>query len=238
MRTKIKGILTILMLLMVSQAVFGQHFKFRNRQGKAVPCRIKVFSSGTIITEIDTDDKGLVDLTQHCKENVYFVFSPHSPLYTGQQIRCKGGQHAVEVLRISELANLEENSNLDISISPRYTALAAFSTNELATRGRNYGNDLYADSLEARTYQLVASYFGLSEIEAIYQDPLQNNKLVPNQRMVQVIREFQKENGLPATGLIGWKTIGEMAEIQPAVLYTNTEWQTELKAPVMKVDYN
>lgn len=200
----------------------SQELIVRANSGNVVPCKILITDNENHVTEIKTNQYGeYIFENIDCKTIKSIIISAFSSLYKNPYpISCTQIGEII-IPTINEFSNLTKNSLLFFKEKTQYNlGVSLLATNELAAIARN--SQLFdSDSVEKIALELTASFFELNIDKAIYQDPLQNNKAVASQELIDLIVDYQKANFIDETGMIDIKTISSMVDLKPGNVIFN-----------------
>ncbi len=157
----------------------------------------------------DTNQSGIFVSESLCTDDKMIIAKPKSPLYESGKCKCVAGTNkfVVKVTWKPIYSNLIENKNYFISRGDY--ASAALASNEIVARSTD------VETVKAERIEIIVNfskYLKLSEAtKAVNFDPVQK-ETVATPAMVDAVKLFQKNNGLPETGLIDYKTLSEAAD--------------------------
>jgi hypothetical protein len=157
----------------------------------------------------DTDQTGTFVYEENCKANVMVIAKPKSPLYESGKRLCSSASNKLLVKVTWKPVYTNLSKNRELFIERGEFGAAALASNEIAARSIDITS---ANDEGILTIELFAKHLKLPETAmAVSYDPLQNKK-VATPEMVEAIKTFQTNHGLPASGLIDYKTLSTAAD--------------------------
>lgn len=152
----------------------------------------------------ESDDAGVAAIPEYkCDLGDVFYAAPHDPAYykKSKGISCNTSKPVIKVRRIIAERKILDRANTYQQAGDFGKAAQAYNELHATQPNKDYNR---------KTLEAVATALDIDPNTALVADP-QQNKLVPSRELIDRVIVFQQENNLPATGVIGAKTLEKLA---------------------------
>lgn len=157
----------------------------------------------------NTDQNGFLKTNVGCTVGADVIAVPESVLYEDGSVRCD--RSSDEIVVNIEWKPLYTNlmRNREIFLLRQEFGSAALVSNEIAARA---SGNMQTQRERVRAIEYLAKEINFPETErAVAFDPLQGRE-VATPTMVEMIKSFQRQKGLPITGDVDYRTLSTAAE--------------------------